>query len=394
MEKLNQAVLEQLINSSQKPAVTIYIPMHTTAAPPHISENQIRFKNLLNKAIDRLSPHGAEHELAKALQAQLHELHDDLGFWENQTPGLLICATPVEIRMFHLPIDTEEYVAVDDRFHLAPVIGILNDVRNFYLLILAQHNPELYKGGLYGLETTKAALPANAKAALNIDENNQKTEIQGTAAGPSTKGAASSPTSRMGWFNGRGGARNPQEEDRLRYFRLIDKAVCDATRDNLPLLIAGLEAEAAEYRSISRYPRILQGMIHGSHTNDDLRSLFNKARAVVWQELVAPEHRSTIEEYQRISGARPDRVSSDIKSILDAARQGRVDKLLARMSRRTTDTVQDRTEALPRLTFPSQTDSKQLNDAALSVWQASGRVYNLEPEEMPANGLMAARLRY
>jgi hypothetical protein len=146
VRNLDKSALDILLNPQTDYAITIFMPVHTSASPPHITENQIRLKNLVHKAIGRLPEHGEGRQLAQELQVRLNSLHDDLSFWENQTPGLLICAAPGRLDMFHLPIDTEEYVAVDRQFHLAPVFGLLHDARDFYLLVLAQHNPRIYKG--------------------------------------------------------------------------------------------------------------------------------------------------------------------------------------------------------------------------------------------------------
>src|SRR5437868_2242925 len=117
MERISKETVNELLNSDNDTAVTIYIPMHTTASPPHISENQIRFKNLLHKAAEQLDKHGQQHELSRMLQQTIDETHADLTFWESQSPGLLICANTDFIRMFGLPMDTEEYLAVDRQFH-------------------------------------------------------------------------------------------------------------------------------------------------------------------------------------------------------------------------------------------------------------------------------------
>ncbi len=394
MDKLDHGTLKQLLDQEARPAVTMYVPMHTTASPPHISENQIRFKNLVHQVLQYLPPHGDGATVAKALQAQLQELHDDLSFWEDQTPGLLLCASPQELQLFHLPIDTEEYMAVDDHFHLAPVLGLLHDVRDFYLLALAQRNPKLYQGNLYGLEAVNLRLPANAREALNIDELNQRLENQGTATGPSSKGAAGGPGQSRGWFNGRGGARNTEAEERLRYLRLLDQLIMGATDHHLALILAGTEDEVSLYRSASHYPHLLAGTIHGNHTLDDQRTLFETASKIIWSEVIVPEHQAAASEYRRISGANPSRVAEDSERIAEAAGQGRIDKLLARLSELTADTVRDQTRPMPRLTFPKGQASKRLNDVALNVWRNSGTVYNLLPDEMPSGSLMAARLRY
>lgn len=48
MNQIDSDALEQLLNAQSQPAITMYIPMLTSAAPPHMSENQIRFKNLFH----------------------------------------------------------------------------------------------------------------------------------------------------------------------------------------------------------------------------------------------------------------------------------------------------------------------------------------------------------
>jgi hypothetical protein len=180
----------------------------------------------------------------------------------------------------------------------------------------------------------------------------------------------------------------------LRFFRIIDKIIFDSADRSLPLILAGTESEVAEYRNLSKYQHLLQGTIPVNYTNDDNRCLFKAASALVWRELIMPEHEAAIDEYQRLSGANPSRVARDIKHIAEAAMQGRVDKLLARMSRQTADTIRDNTQEVQRLTFPDAKDSKRLNDVALNVWHSSGTIYNLLANEMPDGALMAARLRY
>src|SRR5579884_2524912 len=104
MDRLDKATLEHLTANEGPPAVTIYVPMHTSASPPHISENQIRLKNLLHQAAEKVRTVQKHLKLADELEQAVAQLHDDLTFWEEQTPGLLICARPGSIEMFHLPL--------------------------------------------------------------------------------------------------------------------------------------------------------------------------------------------------------------------------------------------------------------------------------------------------
>jgi hypothetical protein len=385
MHKLTTQSLQDLLEMEATPKVTIYIPLEASAAPPNISENQIRLKNLIHAALNQLKEMG-DSKLSEQLRDFLDQNNDDVEFWKDKTHGMLILAADNRLMMFDLPVDTEEYIAVDDTFHLAPILALMGDNREYYVLALAQQNPKVYKGDMYGLEYMDIGLPINMRAGLGIDEANQQSENQGSATGSSLN---------TGWFNGRGGARDPQDADRLKFFQLIDKQIHDKLDRSLPLMLAGIDAEVAEYKELSKYPKIMDGFIAGNHTDTQTIDLFEKAQPIIHAELVSPEHAAALEEYERLLGANPDRVAREQDHIIAAAEQGRIDKLLAMMGRNTTDTVQDSMKSVYRITFPEKTDtSRLLNNLAMKVWQMSGKVVSLLPSEMPNGATMVARLRY
>jgi hypothetical protein len=386
MQKIMHDSIQQLLEIESTPKVTIYIPLETSAAPPSITENQIRFKNLIHKAISDLPDRGEGAKLRKKLRDFLEKTHDDLEFWKNTTRGMLILAADSVLEMFDLPVDTEEYVAVDDTFHLAPVLALLGDYHEYYVLALARQHPKIYKGDMYGLELMDIGLPANLRDGLGIDELNQQIENQGSAIGGSGM--------KTGGYNGRGGTHDLADTDRMRFFNLVDKKLSEHLDRNIPMILAGIDAENAEFMAISKHPKLLKGTINGNHTESRPEELFDKALLIVREELINPEHEAAREEYERLQGANPDRVARGSDQIQEAAEQGRIDKLLAMMSRNTTDTVQDKVESVFRITFPEPGSSKVLNKLAQTVWRMKGRVLSLLPHEMPNGDIMVARLRY
>lgn len=351
-----------------------------------MTEDQIRFKNLMSRAIDIAKNRDDGREFATELSRQRDQLLSDQGFWEDQTEGLLICMRPGLTRMFHLPIDTEEYVAVSNHFHLAPIFGVLQDMCEYYVLTVTQHQPQLFRGDFYDLQTTDIDLPATAEQGLNIDEMNVKTENQGSARGSSLN---------TSWFNGRGGAKNPAEEDRLRFWRMIDQIITSKADTKLPLILAGTDSEHAEYRSISHYPKILEHGINGSYSGNNPHELFPLAMDIIRKELLNPTHDAIIEEYERAKGQAPDQAAREVAAIADAAGQGRIDKLLLAGVRFTTDTVRDNNEPVPVLTFPPEESAQAVQDIAYEVWNTSGQIIDIEADHMPEPGaLMLATLRY
>jgi len=386
MEKISLTSIQELlyIDNSQ-PAVTIYCPMHKSASPPHMTAEQIRFKNMIHKASAMLRARGGAEDLEKALIKKLDELMSDQNFWEERALSLLLCARPGSIRMFDLPADTEEYAAVDDSFHLAPVLSILQEEVSFYLLTVAQHDPKLFKGDLYGLYETEVKLPATIEQGLNLDEVNQKSEHARSAAGSSLGTTG---------FQGRGGARNFGEEDRARFFRMLDHIVYTNTDRSFPIILAGIDAETAEFRTLSKYPKILNKTIRGSFGNAKPQQLSELARNVIHEEVILSGHQSVVNEYETVRGTNPERVATSKEAIATAAEQGRIDKLLVRVLRTTTDTVRETKKAVGRITFPEIDVSSHVNHMASKVWQTSGKIIGLSASEMPDGALMVARLRY
>jgi hypothetical protein len=108
-----------------------------------------------------------------------------------------------------------------------------------------------------------------------------------------------------------------------------------------------------------------------------------------------PRHRSVIEEYLRLEQSDPNRISQNEQTMIRAAEDGRVDKLITTMSRETTDNVQDDiSHATTCITFWEPRVNRLMNKLAVSVWQMKGMVLNLRPNEMPNGEHVVAELRY
>jgi hypothetical protein len=350
MESLSNETVHQLMSKAAvAPVVTIYAPMHRSAAPPNMTEDQIRLKNLINQAAHKLATLPNGERLAKALRRKYNELLSDRSFWDSQTDGLLICATPDFIRLFQLPIDTAEHVTVNERFHLAPIFSLLADQQSFYTLVLAQHNPRLYKADLYGLHDAGLELPANLETALGIDENNQKSE-QGRSSSGSDGDTAN--------FNGR------------------------------------VDAEISEYRELSKYQHILPEHLAGNYTDIPEPKLFDHALRAFRQSVVMHEHEAVLDRYERVHGTNPQLAANDDMAAAAAAEEGRVDTLVVGMSRFTTDSVRDNMEPTTVLEFSDDNDDELVNQTAQLVWSSGGRVVNIESEKLPLNVRMHAILRY
>ena len=379
-------VEELLTDETRAPAVTIYLPTHLDASPPNQSEDEIRAKNLLNKAVSIMDTRDDSRNYKKEFTESFEPLLASPNKFEHQTAGLLVCSRPGRFAIYHLPLDSEEYVAVSDQYHLAPVFGIINDLREYYILILAQQYPILYQGDFYGVYKSDIKLPSSLKVALNIDETGKENEQQRSAYG-GVRGTYG--------FNGRGGDKNPAENERMRFWRMIDQALMKHGDRKRPLIIAGIASEISEYLAHSHYPQILKHHIEGNFSGSNPIDLYRLAMNVIRHELLNPYHDRVIEEYKGLNGQAPHLTADNFAAIADAAEKGRVDKLLVSSIRYTADTVRDNYKPVPVITFPPVESSQAVNDIARIVWNCGGSIINIESSHMPKKGaLMVATMRY
>jgi hypothetical protein len=376
-----------LIKDKDKPtpAVTIYLPTHRNASPAYKNEDEIRLKNLLYKAEDIFNASTDGRNFLPEFIDKIHQmLITTQPFFEKQTEGLLVCARPGLFNSFRLTIDVEEFISVDDQFHLAPIFGLINDLREYYVLVIAQHRPALYKGDNYGLYATNVELPLSLEAALKIDEsgkNNKKQQFSYRG----TRG-----------YNGRGGDKDIEANDKLKYWRLIDQTIMDNHQINkkLPLILAGIENEIFDYRELSKYPNILNIHIEGSYGGVNPHELFAKSW-IAMQDSISFEHNQLVEEYKELWGSSPGLVSSDLDSILSLASKGRVKKLLLGLMRNTADNIRESNDQLPLISFPSIEVDRTLNKIARAVMDTGGQIFNIDRKDMPVkDSLVLATMRY
>lgn len=384
MHKITSDRLTNLLTKEiTSPAVTIYLPSHRYASPPNMTEDQIRFKNLARKAIAELESHDKHDDFIQEFREHAQQLMDTPNFWENLTESLLICASPGMFEYYHLPIDSEEYVSVDDHFHLTPVIGLVSDMSEYYVLTVSQQQPTLFKGDMYELKHEGLELPKTIEEALNIDEL-QKQDLQFNVT-RAPKGAM---------FHGHGGSKDMANNDRHKFFRLIDSMVCYEIDTKLPLILAGTENEIAEYSEHTQHPNILNSHIEGSYNSDDFVKLHKQALRIMQDEIISKNHEEALEQFSRMNGQSPERTSTDLEALENAAETGKVDTLLVGMSRKTRDTVRDNMDEVPKLVFPAEKDNQRVDHIARQVFTQSGKIVNLFQDQMPEQKLALAINRY
>src|SRR5438552_17757468 len=125
MDLLSNNELRELMEDRRGPCISIFLPSHRGAWAPEIRQDQIRFKNLLRDAKDRLLERGLRNTEVAELTDPVHELIDNDTFWEQQSDGIAVFRSPEVLRYYRLPVNFngQELVTVNDRFYIKPLLS-------------------------------------------------------------------------------------------------------------------------------------------------------------------------------------------------------------------------------------------------------------------------------
>ncbi len=375
MDIFDRSHLQDLLKAQDPPCVSIFLPTHR--AGREVQQDPIRLKNLLRQAQRRVEELGFRSSCDITRKA--NGLVTDSHFWRHQGDGLALFLSPSEHRHYRLPASFEELVVVADHFHLKPLLPVMSSAEHFYVLGLSQKYVKLFRGGRFSVgEVQLEGVPESLADALRFDDREASLQSHG---GRTTA-----------IFHGHGLGKDDPKDDIRRYFRQIDAGLHDILRsDGSPLVLAGVDYLLPIYREITAHPNVVAGGVVGSPERVSIKQLHAEA----WK-LVAPqfdEERSAAKS-QYLSLADTPRGSADVKRVIRAAHQGRVDSLFVAVGEHLWGRWDRQTDAITIDEQSRAGDIDLLDAAAAQTWMHGGSVFVVAPGEVPGEGKLAAVLRY
>jgi len=360
--------LNDLATSRADIAVSIFVP--TTPVSLETDGDRIQLKNLAKEAVEQLEAAGANKRRIAPLQEELDDLIDDDEFWRFQARGLVIYATPDNVRTFRVPNAIEPLVKVSDRFHLKPLLRAVTFSHAAYVLALADASVRLVEvsGDLPAVTVRVEGMPTDAAS----------------AAGKASIASRS--------YSGRIGGAEGKKVRLAQYARKIDGALRGLLAGgSVPLILASVEGLDAIYRSVNTYPHLVARGISGNPERMTDAELAAAAR-----NLLDDLHREQVSEWQELYRVRTNenRSTNDLARIARAATYGAVQSLLVDMDQVINGTVADADGALSLADAPSADTYGVVDEIARRVLLTGGRVLSVRQGDIPDGKPAAAVLRY
>jgi hypothetical protein len=389
--------LELLAPARALPCVSIYMPMRRRF--PEQQQNEVRFRNLVKQveaaeARPDIPPPGDD------VLAPLRSIEDDRALWAHPQEGLAVFAAPGFFRAYRLPRSVPERVVVAARFHIKPLLRMVQSADRYQVLALNRERIRLFEGNRDALGEVDLApgVPATIEEALGERLTELQTHVYsygtGPAAGAGTHRHAGGGPKAGGIQHGHGAKKDELDIDIERFFRVVDRAILDrhSKPSGLPLILAALPEYHAPFHRLSHNRQLLEEGIDGNPDalgNDELRE-----RAWRCMEPVYTQRLELItDRYGAARGA--NRADDALPQAALAAVVGRVDVLLLERDREVQGSMDPATGVLQIAdTIDAPGSGDVLDDLAEAVLRNGGEVIIVPPERMPSRTGLAAIYRY
>lgn len=389
--------MELLSAECAEPCVSIYMPMQRRF--PEQAQNEVRLRNLLKEVQDaerRTDVPTPDDDILGRLRALL----DDRELWTHPADGLAVFAAPGFFRVLRLPRPVTARVVVARRFHIKPLLRMVQSADRFQVLVLNRERIRLLEGNRDGLEEVELApaVPQTIEEALGERLTEAQTHAYsygtGPAGGAGGRGGMEAGPKVGGIRHGQGSKKDELDVDIERFFRAVDRAILEhhSRPSGLPLILAALPEHHAPFRQLSHNAQLLE---HGIEANADALA-DDELRERAWrcmEPVYLQRLQLVTDRYGAARGA--NRGDDALPQVALAAVVGRVDVLLLERERQVEGSMDPDTGVLHVAdTVESPTAGDILDDLAEAVLRNGGEVVIVPPERMPGTTGLAAIYRY
>jgi hypothetical protein len=387
MKRLTSESFHELVCVEEDVCLSLLMP--TRQAGRDIRENSIRFKNLVDESERLLIQRGLGAPEARDRLRPLADRIEDADFWCHQRQALAVYQTADSLRMFALPRPVDPRVVAARRFHVTPLIPVIDHEDDAYVLALSQNSVRLLHCGADTAESIHVAdMPGSFEdIAQYIDDESQvHWHTHAPPIGPGGQRAAV--------FHGHGAAVDERQHKKwlADFVQRVEAAVTRCLKpEHAPLLLAATEPLAGIYRQINRYDNLLNQTVAGSFDHADAPEIHRMARPIL-QRLTDQMREQVMARHRHAAGQ--SKTVDKLPRILTAAANGQIDTLIIDNSAHRWGRWDSAHRRVQIHRKPAPADEDLLNLATVLTAQRKGHVHAVDHERMPGSEPATAVLLY
>lgn len=387
MNILTKEIYEEILNKEEEMLISIYFPTYKMG--PDIKQNSIRLKQRIREAEDKLYNMKWKKADVENFLKPVSDLVDESKFWQNQTEGLAVFLSSEKMDYYHLPYEVSEYTVISNKYYTKPLIPLFTGDGEYYILALSQNEVRLFRANKQKInEIPMKDAPKNVDA-MKVDQDS-RTKLQIKTANPV------SPTALVYNKNTQGQAvENDFDVNQLnRYFRAIDESLDKyKKKENLPLILAGVEYLIPIFKEISKYPNIGDEYIKGNPEILYAEDLHKNSWEIMEPKFIQIQELAEA-NYNQYKGQKNKLYANSLESIIPKAYNGQVETLFIDKDADKWG-VHDLEKNKVKIYNKEKFEAEDLIGYASALTTTrGGKVYAVDSERVPGGGEVAAVLRY
>lgn len=377
MHQFNHAEFKNLIAQTQEPLVSIYIPTQTKTRPGE-TNNQIRFKNALQRAAIRLEEFHLEPGEIKSFLQSAYQLLDDTQFWQYQDHGLAVFIGQDLFKAYCLPIHFEEHLSVNGRFYVAPLVEYFEHENSYYLLNLSLNQIQLFACTQDKIEEVPTDdLPQSLQEIIKYDDF--EAQLQHHSGGGTGQAV----------YHGHADEGFDKKKQIREFCHRLGSELNNLLQDTKrPLLVAGVDYIVAMFQQECQYAGLMDDSLHGNFEHLHPHELHQKSLELV-SPVLTQEKEQALKQLQEIGHT--GRVSTQSKEIAESAKLSRVGTLFVLKEEQ-----QAEPDSPPKVKLVNQDTpwAETINEAVIETYLNGGDIYTVSAESLEEDTELAAIMRY
>ena len=379
--------LTDLMEPGHLPCITVYEKTHR--GYPGNQPDSVRFRKLVKEAETALMERYPDRD-PRPLLNPLQALAEDHDFWNQGHEGLAVFVSPDLFRVYSLNREVPEGTVVSERFHLKPLIRLVQSADRYQVLCLSRDSARLFEGNRDGLEpiTLSPDIPSSNDQALQQGNGAADDRLEHVPSHRRHANEVPSHSQRR-----YGTDLNDIENDATRFFRTVDRAILEkySKPSGLPLVLVALAENQELFRNLTHNSALIgQGVVADPQalSVQELRESAWSVAAMHYKNRMA-ELVASFEEARARGHA-----TADLSEGMKAALLGQVRTLLLDADRVVPGQLDSATGVIRFLERDDSQAGDLLEDLAERVLADRGEVIVVPTGSMPTSSGLAAIYRY
>ena len=371
MRLFQKQEFEELAAVQSEYCISIYIP---TQRVGENKESRLTLKNTVSAVEKQLLELGLKRTEADQYVDPIRKIVEDTSIWRLLSDTLVIFRSKDYFVVKLVPLFTNEFFQVSNRFYLLPMLDLFNQDNAFFIFLLSLKKNKLYEASQHEITeiVSDDVLPGNLHDTVGYDVVQKSLEFRSRM-----------PGREFAPFHGKGEGKDYKDTEIVKYMADINNGLKELLEGyDVPVVIAAVDNIFSHFKEVSTLKNLYPKCVQGNYDNDDILFIHEKAN-----DLLKPYFdKVKNEKKNKYIEAPDDRIISDTADVIKAAYMGQVESLFVEKGQVLWGDFNEETGEVTLREEKKPVDNCLIDFAAKTVFLKGGLVFIEDIGDLPESG--------